>query len=260
MASILGGLTAIVMTPPFATAYFLAYPGYDATPFWLSPLESRLHSLLVFSSPNEVYETYGRIFDLVYLLFLPAIFALHHLHRESGGRMGRRGFAVLVAGLLATFFGVAGDYWANGIGFPLEVLGLLALAIGSTMYGVALLRSGVVPRWCAWSLVSYVPGAVRNVPDRTHSKWPDISVRAHLGVGGIHAPGREGHRPAARRASHDTLRKPLACWLGRHLWTTHVQQGESFTLCARRGKPPRGRRKQISANDLSWSRHDSETY
>jgi len=56
------------------------------------------------------------------------------------------------------------------------------------------------------------------------------------------------------------MRKPLACWLGRHEWVPHVQQDESFKACARCGKPPRGAPKQISANDLSWSRHDSETY
>lgn len=56
------------------------------------------------------------------------------------------------------------------------------------------------------------------------------------------------------------MRRPLSCLLGRHVWVAHVQQGESFKLCARCGRPPRGRRKQISANDLSWSRHDSETY
>jgi len=156
----LAGLTAIVLTPPFATAYFLAYPGEDVLPFWVSTLEPRLQSLLGFASPTEVYQTYGRIFDLVYVLFLPAAFGLHHLHRGSNSRIEMRGFAVLVAGVVAAFVGVAGDYWANGIGFPIEVLGLLILAVGSTMYGVALLGAGVVPRWCAWSLVSCGPGAL----------------------------------------------------------------------------------------------------
>ena len=56
------------------------------------------------------------------------------------------------------------------------------------------------------------------------------------------------------------MRKPLACWLGRHRWVTHVEQGESFRLCARCGKPPRGTSGQISENDLHWTRYDSETY
>ena len=35
-AAMVGGLTAVVMTPVFATAYFLAYPGEDALPFWFA--------------------------------------------------------------------------------------------------------------------------------------------------------------------------------------------------------------------------------
>ncbi|HZJ05309.1 MAG TPA: hypothetical protein VFD59_07550 [Nocardioidaceae bacterium] len=160
LAAVVGGLSAVVLTAPFASAYFLAYPGYDAVPFWVPSLEDPLQPLLTFASPIELYELYGRIFNFVYLLFLPAAFGLRHLHRGPGSRIARRGFALLVGGLIATFIGVAGDYWANGIGFPIEVLGLLTLAVGVTVYGVALLPSGVVPRWCAWLLVSCGPGAI----------------------------------------------------------------------------------------------------
>ena len=160
LAAIAGALIAIVLTPPFATAYFLAYPGYDVPPFWLPFLEPRLGPVLSFAPADEVYETYGRIYNLAYLLFLPAAFALHRLHRGSANRWEKRGFVVLVAGLLATFVGVAGDYWAHGIGFLLEVLGLLVLMIGSLVYGIALLRIGVAPRWVAWSFVLAGPGAL----------------------------------------------------------------------------------------------------
>ena len=59
LAGITGGLIAIVFTPAFATAYFLAYPGSDVPPFWLPLLETRLRPVLSFASPDEVYETYG---------------------------------------------------------------------------------------------------------------------------------------------------------------------------------------------------------
>ena len=145
---------AIILTPPFATAYFSAYPGFDTPPFWLPRIRPALDSLLTFASPKMVYNVYGRVFNLVYLLFLPAAFALHHLHRKASSRIEKWGFAILVVGLLATFVGVAGDYWVDGAGFFIELLGLLALAIGATLYGVALLRSKVVPSWCAWLLVA----------------------------------------------------------------------------------------------------------
>ncbi len=158
LAAILGGAMAITLTAPFAAAYFSAYPGSNAPPFWLQSAKLTLQPLLAFASPVEAYNTYGRIFDLVYLLFLPVVFGLHQLHQGASSRMEKWGFVILVIGLLATFVGVAGDYWANGTGFPIELLGLLILNIGATLYGIALLRSKAVPGWCAWLLVACGPG------------------------------------------------------------------------------------------------------
>ncbi len=158
LVAILGGLTAITLTPPFATAYFSAYPGFDVPPFWLSLLKPALRPSLTFGSPVAVYNFYGRIFNLVYLLFLPAAFGLHRLHQRASNRIEKWGFAILVVGLLGAFIGVAGDYWADGAGFFIELLGLLALAIGTTVYGIALLRSKVLPSGCAWLLVACGPG------------------------------------------------------------------------------------------------------
>ena len=35
------------------------------------------------------------------------------------------------------------------------------------------------------------------------------------------------------------MAKKLACRLGRHDWTTHVEEGESYKVCAACGKTPR---------------------
>lgn len=158
-AAIIGGATAIVLTPPFATAYFSAYPGYDIPPFWVQPLRPALSPLLIFASPVTVYNLYGRIFDLIYLLMLPVVFGLHDLHRGRPSRLENAGFGILVVGLMTTFIGVAGDYWANGLTFLLSLLGLLVLAVGTTLYGVSLLRSRVLPGWCAWLFIADLPAA-----------------------------------------------------------------------------------------------------
>jgi len=159
LAAMIGGILASILTPPFAVAYFSAYPGYDIPPFWLQSVRPMLRPFLTFGSSVEVYNTYGRIYDFVYLLWLPAVFGLHHLHQVFSSRIEQWGFGLLVVGLLATFIGVAGDYWADGAGFLLSLLGLLILYIGTTLYGVAILRSNVIPRWCGWLLVSCLPGA-----------------------------------------------------------------------------------------------------
>jgi hypothetical protein len=158
LAAVLGGLLAIVLTPPFAIAYFAAYPGFDVPPFWIAPLRPPLAPWLTFASPKTVYNVYGRVYELVYLLFLPAVLGVHRLHRGTTSRTEYLGFAMVVVGLIASFVGVAGDYWADGAGFVIELLGLLILSIGTAVYGVGLLRSGIIPRWCAWLLVSSLPG------------------------------------------------------------------------------------------------------
>ena len=30
--------------------------------------------------------------------------------------------------------------------------------------------------------------------------------------------------------------KPLACWRGKHSWTTQIEHGEQFTVCSACGK------------------------
>jgi hypothetical protein len=43
------------------------------------------------------------------------------------------------------------------------------------------------------------------------------------------------------------MAKRLACRLGRHDWTTHVEEGESYKVCAACGKServPRGKKQE----------------
>ena len=156
--AMIGGFLAIILTPPFAIAYYSAYPGFDIPPFWIALLRPTLGPMLSFSSPITVYNVYGRVFNLVYLLMLPGVFGLHSLHQNTPGRAEKWGFYLQVVGLVATLIGVADDYWADGVTFILELSGLLILSIGATLYGVAILRSKIIPGWCGWLLVSCLPG------------------------------------------------------------------------------------------------------
>ena len=60
----LGGVIAVLLTLPFAAAYFQAYPGYDAPPFWLPAFRSSFAPLLTFDTQVTVYNTYGRILGI----------------------------------------------------------------------------------------------------------------------------------------------------------------------------------------------------
>jgi hypothetical protein len=35
--------------------------------------------------------------------------------------------------------------------------------------------------------------------------------------------------------------KSLACWVGRHCWTTRIEHGEEYNICAACGTTPRSR-------------------
>jgi len=158
--AMVGGVLAVVLTLPFAAAYFQAYPGFDVPPFWLSAVRSGFEPLLTFDSPTRLYSTYGRIFEVVYLLILPGVVGLHAIQREASGRFERWAFGVLVSGLVTSFVGVAGDYWADGMGFGIELVGLLVLLVGTTLFGIATLRAKQVPTWSAWLLIIAGPGAI----------------------------------------------------------------------------------------------------
>lgn len=160
VAAVVGGLLALVLTLPFALAFFRAYPGYDVPPTWLAGLEPSLLPLVSFAPPVTVYNLYGRVYDLVYMLFLPATVALHRLHQGYRSWLERWGYGLLLSGLVLTFLGVAGDYWANGLTFVLSLLGLLVLAVGTSLYGLVLWRSHVLPRGVAGLFLACMLGVV----------------------------------------------------------------------------------------------------
>ncbi len=158
ISAIAGGILAILLTAPFAAAYFRAYSGFDPTPIWLPALRPILRPLLSFAQPVAVYNAFGRVYDLVYILLLPAALALRRLHWPLGSKFEKWAFLLTIVGLLASFVGVAGDYWANGTGFVLELPGLLILATGATLSGIVSLRRRILPRWVSWLMVLCLPG------------------------------------------------------------------------------------------------------
>lgn len=149
LAALLGGLVALALTPPLASAYHLAY---SEPPPWFLPLIPLLGPLLDFGPISSVYNIYGRWFALVYLLALPGFQGLRQLQQPSPWSLADISWKILVLALILTCIGVAGDYWFDGAGWTLTLLGLLILLIATTVYGATLLRARVVPAWLGWSL------------------------------------------------------------------------------------------------------------
>jgi len=51
------------------------------------------------------------------------------------------------------------------------------------------------------------------------------------------------------------MKKKLSCWLGRHEWTTRIEQGQSYKICSICGKMPRNPgNPPMSGTDVTWSK------
>jgi hypothetical protein len=50
--------------------------------------------------------------------------------------------------------------------------------------------------------------------------------------------------------------KVLSCWVGRHSWTTRVEQGESYKVCSKCGKTPHDVKKEMTFSERDYRGHD----
>jgi hypothetical protein len=152
LAALFGGVLGIVLTPPFALAYSLAFEGYADLPFWSDPIEALYP--LNFSYGERVYYTYGRLY---FLTLLPELLALYVLRRIRGGGSGaleRWGFRLSLVGMWLAVIGVFTDYWVPvPPGFLLVLVGTIPLVAGFVLLGVGWPRVGAVPLWVTLVMV-----------------------------------------------------------------------------------------------------------
>lgn len=199
VAAVAGGLLAVVLVIPLSIAFGIQYPEERGTTSWVMSLRPTMDFALDFASPRTVYETYGRIIDLAYLLVLPSVVALHRLQRDPERENEQRAFTILVTFLVVTFVGVAGDYWLNGLGYPVEVIGLLGLSIATTRYGLVTRRLAVVPAVYSHLLIVCGPGAAVGLAVTGHIPGGPtvVLLLPWLALGFGFALGRGEGRPVA---------------------------------------------------------------
>jgi hypothetical protein len=164
VAGVLAAALCLVLTPVQSRAW----NGGDAPPLVraVDPLVSHLTRLRQGIAPGvDDYHFFGRLFFLVYLLSLAALWIPHAGSSEVADGRVRVWFRVLAGGLATAAVGDVGPYW-GGIESPwaalflIEELALLAILIGTVGYGIALLRAGAAPRWVGWLFVAAGPGAI----------------------------------------------------------------------------------------------------
>ena len=172
--TMLGGALAIVLAPLVTAAYHLTPEGAtESVAPWEPALRDLAGGLLTFASPTVVYNVYGALAFLAFAGLLTGVVGLR-VHRRSAsgstdrvGRAERWGFRAAIAGLALNLVGNVGDYWIGSpemldfLAFLVgTVVGLLVLAVGFALVGIAALQTGFLPPLVAWSLVLWLPAAV----------------------------------------------------------------------------------------------------
>ena len=159
---LIAAVGALLVSPPFAAAYFRAYPGYETPPFWWADFRIAFPGLLDFADPQRVYQVYGRIYSLLIPLSLPAMIDLKR-RLQKNTRFSMRAWRIFLGALLVIGLGIFGDYWPEqdsiwiGIGFVLGMLGMLVLWIVGFLLGREILKADAIPRWVGIGLIGFAP-------------------------------------------------------------------------------------------------------
>jgi hypothetical protein len=167
--ALIGAVTGIGVSVLLNAAYSSTPDGAGLTvPPWQPALEQIAAPALTFAPAIDVYHFYGRLVFLVLAAFTVSVFLLSANQRadfnEKPSRIQTWGFRLAMTGLVLTVVGNLGDYWVS-VGEIIDlvafvggtVLGLLLLAIGLVLFGVAGLRSASLPKPAAWALMLWFP-------------------------------------------------------------------------------------------------------
>ncbi len=158
-AMVVGGFTALLITPAFALSYFSAYamPGESPSP-WLAALQDPLiEAGLVEPGSATVYDRYGVLYLAAWVLALAGLVALVRPQLDRAMPRLRRGWVAVLGCLALVAVGILGDYaisndLVGGVGFVLTGLGFLGAAVAFAVLGHALRRQLGASRWMAWSV------------------------------------------------------------------------------------------------------------
>lgn len=145
------------------SAYYSQEWSIADAPRWALLLQRELNPLFTFAPPYTVYQTYGKGFFLVFLLFLTGLLGLRAQVHERIDPRGHLGLRIALIGLVLSLIGNVSDYWLGEniprlisvIGFVIGTeIGYLVYLGGALLLGRAILRRDLLPRWIMWALVS----------------------------------------------------------------------------------------------------------
>ena len=122
----------------------------------LSPLGIQL-SVMRFHTPN----VFWKLFPSAPLLLMIGLIGLHFRISTRSGRLERAGSLLALLGLVSIIAGNVGQFWLGiddtyimaAPAYRAFRLGLLVLAVGSALFGLAAARDGTLPPWGALPFV-----------------------------------------------------------------------------------------------------------
>lgn len=166
-AAIIGGIGGIVLMPLVTAAYFRSWGGWIGAPAWVRPVSEALRPLLNIGSGANTYQTYGRMFLPIFVLLLVAALGLRTAWTPVFDREGKRGFNLIIVGLILNILGSIADYWLGydvlrqplwGLSFFIGTdIGSLIYVVGSIMIGRSALRSKVIAKAHGWLMILLPP-------------------------------------------------------------------------------------------------------
>jgi hypothetical protein len=124
---------------------------------WAVPAADLLDPLLNWSDPDTVYLTYGKVWLPVFVSFTLAASVVYRSRGPAG--FEKWAWRIALSGYLIATVAVFGDYYTPWIdqAFLVTVPALLLSLVGSTVLGIALLRSDFRPHVTPWLLVLWIP-------------------------------------------------------------------------------------------------------
>jgi hypothetical protein len=153
-------IAAVVLSPLLALSYFSIGEGADelengTVSAWADPARNVVGGLLTWASPERVYATYVQAFAVRFPV---------RGKERWGWRIALAGYGLASAGLVAAFFvliaGSAAGAPVNIVFLTMLLPGMFVSAVGSTVLGIALLRSRYSPRLTPWLLTLTFPSMV----------------------------------------------------------------------------------------------------
>lgn len=211
---------AVALSPLLALSYFATDDGAEqlqnpTVTAWANPARDLVGGMLTWASPERVYASYVQAFAVLF----PAVFLCARAIRAGrsptsgterwGWRVALAGYGLGSVALLAAFVVLFSRAWAeaalNVIFLALMLPGMFVSVLGSTVLGIAFLRSRQVSKLTAWLLTLAFPSMLVVPTVLGHNSLGMLPLIVAWGAVGVRL-WRERDRVAAGELHHSHYR------------------------------------------------------